>query len=50
MCQIKSIKIFIGRAYIMYLHNDLELFRDVIRATSAEQNDRDFAVIEATCL
>ena len=35
---------------MMYLHNDLELFRDVIRATSAEQNDRDFAVIEATCL
>lgn len=30
----------------MYLHNDLELFRDIIRATSAEQNDRDFAVIE----
>lgn len=34
----------------MYLHNDLELFRDVIRSTSAEQNDRDFAVIETTCL
>ena len=34
----------------MYLHNDLELFRDVIRATSAEQNDRDGAGVEATCL
>ena len=30
----------------MYLHNDLELFKDVIRATSVAQNDRDFAVIE----
>ena len=29
----------------MYLHNDLELFKDVIRATSVAQNDRDFAVI-----
>ena len=28
----------------MYLHNDLELFRDVIRATSAEQNDRDLCL------
>lgn len=30
----------------MYLRNDLELFKDVIRATSVAQNDRDFAVIE----
>lgn len=30
----------------MYLHEDLELFKDVISATSEAQNDRDFAIIE----
>ena len=28
----------------MYLHEDFELFKDVIRATSEAQNDRDFAI------
>ncbi len=30
----------------MYLHEDLELFRDVISATSEDQGDKDFAIIE----
>ncbi len=30
----------------MYLHEDLELFRDVINATSEDLKDKDFAVIE----
>lgn len=30
----------------MYLHEDLELFKDVISATSEAQNDRDFAIIK----
>ena len=30
----------------MYLHEDLELFRDVINATSEDLGDKDFAVIE----
>lgn len=30
----------------MYLHEDLELFRDIINATSNEFGDKDFAVIE----
>lgn len=28
----------------MYLHEDLELFKDVISATSEAQNDRDFRI------
>lgn len=30
----------------MYLHENKELFRDVISATSEDQDDRDFAIIE----
>lgn len=30
----------------MYLHEDLELFRDIISATSEDQGDKDFAIIE----
>ncbi len=30
----------------MYLHEDLELFRDVINATSEDLGDKDFAIIE----
>ena len=30
----------------MYLHEDLELFRDVISATSEDQDDKDFTIIE----
>lgn len=30
----------------MYLHEDLDLFRDVISATSEDQGDKDFAIIE----
>lgn len=28
----------------MYLHENLELFKDVISATSEAQNDRDFRI------
>lgn len=28
----------------MHLHEDLELFKDVISATSEAQNDRDFRI------
>lgn len=30
----------------MYLHENLELFRDVVSATSEDQGDKDFAIIE----
>lgn len=30
----------------MFLHENIELFRDVLAATSEDQNDRDIAIIE----
>ena len=30
----------------MFLHEDKELFKDVLVATSASQNDREIAIIE----
>jgi hypothetical protein len=30
----------------MFLHENIELFRDVLAATSEDQSDRDIAIIE----
>ena len=32
--------------YTMYLHENTELFRDILAAASADQNDREIAIIE----